>query len=80
MARAKDNAMLNIKLDPKTERQVVDLAERNGVPLEDYLRALVERALEDMEDVADAEAVLRDYDPATNIAFNDVKRRFGLAN
>jgi predicted DNA-binding protein len=70
--------MLAINLEPELEKQVAELAKRNGYSLDAFVREAIARLVEDMEDIARAEEILRDYDPTKNVSLDDVKRRLGL--
>lgn len=70
--------MLAIKLEPELEKHVIELAERSGYTLDSFVREAIERLIEDLEDIAAAEEVLRDYDPSKNVSLEEVKRRLGL--
>jgi predicted DNA-binding protein len=70
--------MLAINLEPELERQVAELAKRNGQSVDAFVHDALERLIEDFEDLVAAEAALRDYDPKTNVRMAEVKRRLGL--
>jgi predicted DNA-binding protein len=70
--------MLAINLEPELEKQIVELAERNGYSLDAFVQEAIARLVEDMGDAAKAEEILREYDPSTNVSLEDVKRRLGL--
>lgn len=72
--------MLAINLEPELERQIAELAERSGRSVDALVREAVTRLIEDFEDLAAAEAALRDYDPAANLTLDEMKRRLGLAD
>ena len=70
--------MLAINLKPELEKLVIDYAERQGCTLDSFVSEALERLIEDFQDLAAVEAVLRDYDPSRNVSLEDVKRRLGL--
>ena len=72
--------MLMIELDPETERQVAEVAQRNGISVDALVREAIEQVLEDIEDLDAAERAMRDYEPRTNVGLDEVKRRLGLAD
>ena len=70
--------MIAISLKPELEKLVIDFAERKGYSLDSFVSEALERLIEDFEDIAAAEEVLRDYDPSKNVSLDEVKRRLGL--
>jgi RHH-type rel operon transcriptional repressor/antitoxin RelB len=72
----------SIRLDPETERRLDSLARETGRTKAFYLRELVRRGLEDLEDFYLAEQVMqrvrRGEEPVSSSA--DVRSRLGLEN
>ena len=72
--------MLAVRLDPDLEARLTAVAKRTGRSKSYYAREALREKIEELEDIADAEAILRDYDPSTNVSLAEVKRRLGLGN
>lgn len=72
--------MLAVRLDPDLEARLTAVAKRTGRSKSYYARQAIEEKIEELEDIAAAEEVLRTYDPTKNISLEDVKRRLGLGN
>lgn len=70
--------MTVMNITPAIERKALALAEKQGMSLDALIEEALVRMLEDEHDIAAAEDVLRDYDPSTNVPFDEVKRRLGL--
>ena len=70
--------MLAINLEPELEKLAREAAERNGHSLDAFVSEAIQRMIEDVEDIAAAEEILRDYDPSTNVSLEEVRRRLGL--
>jgi RHH-type rel operon transcriptional repressor/antitoxin RelB len=72
--------MLAVRLDPELEARLAAVAKRTGRSKSYYARQAILEKIEEMEDIADAEAILRDHDPSGNVSLAEVKRRLGLDN
>ncbi len=70
--------MLAVRLDPELEARLTAVAKRTGRTKSYYARQAILEKIEEMEDIALAEAALRDYDPAKNISMEQLRRRLGL--
>lgn len=75
---------LLIELSPETEYQLSHSAAASGQALQDYARAILEqaaqqRAQEDAEDNAAAEAALQDYERNGGKPWAEVRQELGLA-
>jgi predicted DNA-binding protein len=68
--------MLLIDLDVETERRLAELVEQTGWTSTDFVRELIEEAIEDLEDIALAEARLSEG--GTRISLAEVRRDLGL--
>ena len=68
--------MLSIELDPEIERRLEELAKRTGKTKAEQARELIEQTIEDLEDVAIAEARLAS--PGRLYTLEEVKRELGL--
>jgi RHH-type transcriptional regulator, rel operon repressor / antitoxin RelB len=70
----------SIRLDPETERRLDTLAKETGRTKAFYLRELVQRGLEDLEDYYLAEQVMqrvrRGEEPVSSL--QEVSKRLGL--
>jgi RHH-type rel operon transcriptional repressor/antitoxin RelB len=72
----------SIRLDPATEQRLNRLAAKTGRSKAFYLRELVERGLDDLEDYYLADAVMarvRNGEESTH-TLEDVERELGLAD
>lgn len=72
--------MLAVRLDPDLEARLTAVAKRTGRSKSYYARQAIEEKIEELEDIAAAEEVLRTYDPTKNVSLEDVKRRLGLGH
>lgn len=70
--------MLAVRLDPELEARLAAVAKRSGRSKSYYARQAIEEKIEELEDIADAEEILRTYDPAKNVSLAEVRRRLGL--
>jgi RHH-type transcriptional regulator, rel operon repressor / antitoxin RelB len=70
--------MLAVRLDADLEARLAAVAKRTGRSKSYYAREALREKIEELEDIADAEAILRDHDPAKNVSLTEVKRRLGL--
>ena len=70
--------MLMIKLDPDVEKEVAELAARNGVSVDALVRQALIEKLEEAEDVALLEEALRDPEAGQRVSLEQVKRELGL--
>jgi predicted DNA-binding protein len=76
--RSEGTPMLSINLEPKLEKHFTELARRNGRSVDYFAHKAIERMIEDLEDIAAAEEVLRDYDPSQNVSLEELRRELGL--
>lgn len=67
-----------ITLTPGLEKGAAKWADASGMTVDDFVRQALAQMIEDLEDIAAAEAALQDYDPATNVSLDQVMRRLGL--
>ncbi len=70
--------MLAVRLDPDLEARLTAVAKRTGRSKSYYARQAIEDKIEELEDIAAAEEVLRTYDPTKNVSLAEVRRRLGL--
>jgi predicted DNA-binding protein len=70
--------MYQIDLAPELEKQLAEWAERNGQTIDSLVGEAIERLLEDLQDIAAADAAMRDYDPSKNVSLAELKRSLGL--
>jgi len=70
--------MLALDLDPGLEARLTAIAADTGKPKAFHIEAALADYLDDLEDLALAEAALRDYDPSQNITHEQMKRELGL--
>lgn len=70
--------MLAVRLDPDLEARLSAVAKRTGRSKSYYARQAIEEKIEQLEDIAAAEEVLRTYDPAKNKSLDQVMRDLGL--
>lgn len=70
--------MLAINLEPELERQLAELASRNGKSVDEVVLRAIERLVEDLRDIALAEEALKDYNPAQNVSLEELRRELGL--
>ncbi|HEV7252237.1 MAG TPA: DUF6290 family protein [Mesorhizobium sp.] len=72
--------METITLEPELDRWLTEVAARAGRPKQDVVREAVIRALEDLEDVQEADEVMRRLERGEErtIPLEDVVRRLGL--
>ena len=70
--------MLAIKLEPELEKQIIELAERNGYSLDSFVREAIERLIEELEDIALLEEALGDPHHGQTISHEQMKRELGL--
>ncbi len=70
--------MLMIKLDPDVEKEVSELAARNGVSVVALVRQALIEKLEEAEDVALLAEALRDPEAEQRVSLEQVKRELGL--
>lgn len=68
--------MLSIDLNPEIEQRLKALAKRTGKTEAELARELVEHNIEDLEDIALAEARLAN--PGTRLTSQQVRRELGL--
>jgi predicted DNA-binding protein len=70
--------MYQIDLAPELEKQLAEWAERNGQSVDSLVGEAIERLLEDLQDIAAADAAMREYDPSKNVSLAELKRSLGL--
>ena len=70
--------MLALNLEPELERQISELAKRNGQSVDELIQEALERMIEDADDVALLETALRDPDAGKTISHDQMKRELGL--
>ena len=70
----------SVRLDAETEKRLDQLAEQTGRTKADYIREMIERSIEDMEDYYLAAKVIEDIRAGreTVSSLDDVERRLGL--
>ncbi len=71
---------ISVRLDPDTEERLKCLAEETGRSVSFYIRELIERGLEDVEDYYLAEAILKRVDSGEEktIPASEVWAKLGL--
>jgi len=72
--------MLAVRFDPDLEARLTAVAKRTGRSKSYYARQAIEEKIEELEDIADAEEILRTHDPSKNVSLAEVKRRLGLGD
>ncbi|OGS50234.1 MAG: CopG family transcriptional regulator [Erythrobacter sp. RIFCSPHIGHO2_12_FULL_63_10] len=72
--------MLAVRLDPELDSRLSAAARLAGRTKSAFARAAIERFIEDMEDIAAAEAALRNYDPDKTISLEQLRQELGLDN
>ena len=70
--------MLALNLEPELERQISELAKRNGQSVDELIQEALERMIEDADDVALLETALRHPDAGKTISHEQMKRELGL--
>ena len=70
--------MLAVRLDADLEQRLTAVAKRTGRSKSFYAREAIRDKIEELEDLATAEAALRDYDPGQNISVEQMRRELGL--
>ena len=70
--------MLAVRLDADLEQRLTAVAKRTGRSKSFYAREAIRDKIEELEDLAAAEAALRDYDPGQNISVEQMRRELGL--
>ncbi|GFE77978.1 ribbon-helix-helix protein, CopG family [Sphingomonas sp. C8-2] len=72
----------SIRLAPEVEQRLDHLASATGRTKAYYLREIIERGLEDMEDIYLSDKVLEDIRAGreTTSSLDDVEKRLGLAD
>ena len=72
----------SVRLDAETEKRLDQLAEQTGRTKAYYIREMIERSIEDMEDYYLAAKVVEDIRAGreTISSLDDVERRLGLDN
>ena len=70
--------MLAVRLDADLEQRLTAVAKRTGRSKSYYAREAIRDKIEELEDLAAAEAALRDYDPGQNISVEQMRRELGL--
>lgn len=72
--------METITLEPELDRWLTDVAAKAGRAKQDVVREAVVRALEDLEDIQEADEVMRRLEcgEERTIPLEEVKRRLGL--
>ena len=70
--------MLAVRLDADLEQRLTAVAKRTGRSKSYYAREAIRDKIEELEDLAAAEAALRNYDSAQNISIEQMKRELGL--
>jgi RHH-type rel operon transcriptional repressor/antitoxin RelB len=70
--------MLAVRLDADLEKRLTAVAKRTGRSKSYYAREAIRDKIEELEDLAAAEAALRDYDPAKNVSVEQMRRELGL--
>lgn len=72
--------MLAVRLDPELEARLAAVAKRTGRSKSYYARQAILEKIEEMEDIALLEEVLKTYDPGKNRPLDEVMRDLGLDN
>ncbi len=70
--------MLAVRLDADLEQRLTAVAKRTGRSKSYYAREAIRDKIEELEDLAAAEAALRNYDSAQNISIEQMRRELGL--
>ncbi|MFC0685289.1 type II toxin-antitoxin system RelB family antitoxin [Novosphingobium clariflavum] len=72
----------SVRLAPEVEQRLDHLASATGRTKAYYLREIIERGLEDMEDIYLSDKVLEDIRAGreTTSSLDDVEKRLGLAD
>jgi RHH-type rel operon transcriptional repressor/antitoxin RelB len=70
--------MLNIPLEPELEQRLAALADKSGHSTATIAREAIIEMIEDQEDLAAAEAVLKN--PGRRWSMDEVARKFDLEN
>ena len=70
--------MLAVRLDPDLEARLTAVAKNTGRSKSYYARQALIEKIEEFEDIAVLEEVLKTYDPSTNQSLDDVMRELGL--
>ncbi len=70
--------MLAVRLDADLEQRLTAVAKRTGRSKSYYAREAIRDKIEELEDLAAAEAALRYYDSAQNISIEQMRRELGL--
>ena len=72
--------MITIDLPETIERQFTELAVRSGMTVQSCLQKAILNYLEDLEDLADAEDIMKDHKPEDAISLDEVVKKYGLEN
>jgi RHH-type transcriptional regulator, rel operon repressor / antitoxin RelB len=70
--------MLAVRLDADLEQRLTAVAKRTGRSKSYYAREAIRDKIEELEDLAAAEAALRNYDAAQNISIEQMRHELGL--
>jgi len=73
-------SMITIDLPETIERQFTELAVRSGMTVQSCLQKAILNYLEDLEDLADAEDIMKDHKPEDAISLDEVVKKYGLEN
>jgi predicted DNA-binding protein len=71
-------ATITIEVDKDTERRLSELSAGGGVTISQFVREVLDSYLEDAEDIAGAEAALREAERDGFIPWEEVKATHGL--
>jgi predicted DNA-binding protein len=72
--------MITIDLPEPIEKQFTELAIRSGMTLQSCVQKAILNYLEDLEDLADAEEIVKDHKPGDAISLDEVVKKYGLEN
>ena len=70
--------MLAVRLNEDLDNRLEAAARMAGRTKSAFARAAIERFIEDMEDIAAAEAALRTHDPEKTISIAQLRQELGL--
>lgn len=70
--------MLAVRLDPDLEARLTAVAKQTGRSKSHYVRQAIIEKIEELEDIALLEEVLKTYDPSQNQSLDEVMRELGL--
>jgi len=75
--RTAEENMITIELPESIERQFTELATRTGMTLQSCVQKAILNYLEDLEDLADAEEIMKDHKPEDAISLDEVVKEYG---